>query len=155
MKFPLQTDSAIPSVRGWGCLMYTYAWFIALKFDKDFDTQMLDILHDKAVASGIILENDRPTDGSQGLWYRCFMTRPREWLRFVAQSVGHSVFPNELYRAPRIQDPAEYYVWENRAWFKKPCIHFTGTSGEFEYNPDPRIEITGTKTVRAWEIKEV
>jgi hypothetical protein len=155
MKFPLQTDSRYASIHGWGCLMMSYAWFIALEYDHDFSISEIEGLYLKAVENGIILDNSLSTDGRQGMWYRCFMHRPSEWIELVAESIGHKLVADETFRGPRILETAKYLIYENRAWYKKPCIHFTGTCGETDYNPDTRIEITGIKTVRGWELMEV
>jgi hypothetical protein len=135
--------------------MMVYAWFIAIKFDRSLSMDEIETSFYIAVKNGIILDNNLPTDGSKGNWYRCFMHQPIAWMELVAGSIGKHITSREISRGAVKKLGAEYYVIENRSWVKKPGLHFTGETNDAGYNPDPRIEIVGTKTIRGWEILEV
>jgi hypothetical protein len=147
---PQQTESKHASIRGWGCLMMVYVWFVSLLFSHPFTMAEIEALWTKAIALGIILDNSLPVDGSKGEWYRCFVTDPFGWLHLIAESIGEKVEPVLRYKAPRKLEHADFYVFENHAWFGKPTIHFTGDTLSEDYNPDERIRLVRIKSVRGW-----
>jgi hypothetical protein len=157
MNFPNQTDSQYPSIRAWGCLMMVYAWFVSVLFKVSITIQEIEGLWKGAIEDGIILNNDLPTDGSQGKWYRCFMHKPEEWIEFVAAYLEKKVEADLVYIAPRHFETTDFYVVESSAFLSKPIkAHFTGEMLKGEsYNPDPRIKLLRTLSVRGWNIKEV
>jgi hypothetical protein len=147
---PQQTESKYASIRGWGCLMMVYVWFISLRFGRPFTMSEIEDLWTRAIALGIILDNSLPTDGSEGEWYRCFIADASGWLHLVAEAIGEKVEPVLRYKAPRKLEPSDFYVFENFAYFGKPTIHFTGSTPSEDYNPDERIKLIRVKSVRGW-----
>ena len=157
---PLQTQSPGPHLRGWGCYAHCLA---AMAMDQCGEIISPDDLRDLVVAAigaGIILDNNLPTDGSEGKWYRVFVSRPVDWVNLVGYHLGHTFMDcaelsrDSIYTV--CPTNANYLMIENADEFGS---HFTlgvinlDWSYTETYNPWPGLPLNGIRTVRRWEVK--
>lgn len=154
--FPKQTESKFATIRGWGCLLMVYAWIVSKVFKHSFTMQEIEAVFVKARQRAIILDNELPTDGSQGDWYRCWIRDPIMWMKMLAASIGEVADPVMIYKdfAPNFKN-SPFYVLENNSKIITDHgaikgIHFTGKDKDELYNPDPSFELTSIKSVRGW-----
>lgn len=149
-----QIESKYPAIRGWGCLMMVYFWGVAKKFGIDYDMIDVEQCYNEARLKNIILTNDKPTDGSQGEWYRCWVRDPIAWMKLVANHFGKESFPILLYKTTKNNaTEAPLKVIENASVMKSGFgVHFTGEFANQEYNPDVRINLASMISIRGWSI---
>jgi len=149
---PKQTESAIRSIRGYGCYYFCLVSMVANKFNHAFTVNELENIFNTAVKQNIILDNTAPTNGSAGPWFRCFVAKPVALIKLIAASIGKEVNPVEVCRVKASQafDQAMFYIYE---YATKYGSHFlSGDNTGNMYNPDPSIGLKSLKTIRSWNL---
>lgn len=152
--FPKQTDSDYRNIRNYGCLLMCYAWITYKRTGYNFTMREIEYAFSESVKKGFILDNDKPTDGRAGLWYRCWINNPEAWMRWLAASVKLDVDPKMLWKSNKQgENVAPYYIVENdhRSGLVKDS-HFTARNGVEEYNPGVTTGLVGVKNYRGWKL---
>lgn len=151
---PLQTTSRIASIRAYGCYMSSLIAMLANKNNYQFTQGDIERIFKDAVRLGAIKDNDLPTDGSKGDWFRCFVSDPAKLLKIAAEYINAKVNPIEVYRKSAKNDKdkpeAEFYIYEYKTRYGS---HFLATDKEGNlYNPDPNIGLISLKSIRGWNL---
>jgi hypothetical protein len=158
---PLQIDSKGPHTRLWGCYAHVLAAMAQDQCKQVLTPDKLLKCIKAAIKKGAILDNNKPSDGSRGVWYRCFVAIPQEFLRFVALDLGGVLTAHrEIDRNPSFVScptQANYLVLEHQT---DSGSHFTlaqiddTEKGYLEvYDPWPKLARKGIKSFRRWLVR--
>ena len=152
IQLPKQTDSKVKSLRGWGCYFHCIVAMVADKYKRVFSASEIASIFELAIMNGYVIDNDLPTDGSKGNWYRSFVRDPRRLVNLIGDVIGHSIIGNEVYRDNVIRTTdVDYIVVE----YQTPSgSHFVVRKPHdaASYDPGPNFARLGIKSYRGWKI---
>ena len=151
---PLQTSISIQSIRAFGCYLSSLVSIVANHFQYKYTPGDIERIYRDGIKRGAIKENDAPTDGSRGEWYRCFIVNPALLMKISAEYIGKEVNPVETFRKTltnaKEKPSAPFYIYEYKTRYGS---HFLATDkDENLYNPDPNIGLISLKSIRGWNI---
>ena len=134
--------------------MHCLAAMVADKCGHDFTGRDMVEIFKSGVMRGFILDNDLPTDGSHGNWYRCYVRDPWRFVVMVGEYIGRKIEAMEVYREKNIvEHPGAGYIITE--WQTPNGSHFTVKAGRMDidsYDPGPHFARTGIKSVRGWSV---
>ena len=135
----------------YGCYVASLASLAEKHLERPLERKEFEPAYREAVRKGYVWHNARPTDGSQGDWYRCYVAHPVNLGNLILERVG---LPLKLESVQRRLMPGRDFtlICYKTQW----GFHFAlgDSNGHEVVNPDPRLPLLDVDSYRVFRFSK-
>lgn len=133
----------------WGCYAASLLTFVERHLRRELGQVEVEMIWQKALTAGFVWDNDLPTDGSKGDWYRCFVAEPVGFVNLALEHVGLSIRIKSVRKAGSPGPDFCLVCWKTAVG-----VHFglAQSDGYCIENPDPSVVCLGVDSYRVFEL---